>query len=43
MKESDGQVRSFTMSRAPEKEVVALAIALGLAALDMQSCEIVEA
>ena len=40
--ESDGYVRSFTMSRASEQEVVALASALGLAVLDMQSCEIVE-
>ena len=40
--ESDGHVRSFTMSRATEQEVVALASALGLVALDMQSCEIVE-
>jgi hypothetical protein len=39
--EPDGQVRSFTMSRATEREVVALAGALGLEVLDMQSFEIV--
>ena len=39
--ESDGQVRSFTMSRATEQEVLSFAKSLDLTVLDMQSGEVV--
>ena len=40
--EADGQVHSFTMSRASEEDVRALARALGLSTMDMQDGELVE-
>lgn len=40
--EADGQVHSFTMSRATEEDVRALARALGLSTLDMQDGEVLE-
>lgn len=41
--EADGQVHSFTMSRATEQEVLSFAACLDLAVLDMQSGDIVAA
>ncbi|MES2627055.1 MAG: hypothetical protein V4628_17340 [Pseudomonadota bacterium] len=40
--EADGQVHSFTMSRASASQTSELLIALGLSAVDMESGEIAE-